>query len=757
MRNIAFFILLISTLACKEGKNTSEPSPELSQSYLKETLQINDSIKRIISSVNFRHHPYEISEKLKLIEAEVNQSKAINKLSPTLYVEYGQVLLQAGKTQEAINVLEEILELLPQNKKINSNTKTLHDFLAIAYMRLGEQTNCIENHSTESCLFPIKGKGVHINKSGSENAINIYKNILEVFPEDYQSKWLLNLAYMTLGEYPEGVPKNLLIDPSVFTPEYEGIDLFENISMNLGVDVNNLAGGAVTDDFNNDGYIDIIATSWDLKGDTHYFENDGAGNFKDKTVESGLEDVTGGLNVIQADYNNDGFLDLYIIRGAWSGYKMLGQLPNSLLKNNGNGTFTDVTISSNLYTESPTQAAVWFDFNVDGWLDLFVGNETHTPQEKNSSQLFLNNKNGTFTDIAPQLGLNITKYVKGVSTGDINNDGLPDLYISILDDENLLYLNNGLIKGQWQFEEIASAANVEEPIQSFPTWFFDFDNDGWDDLFVSSYDTEMFRDQGGQVARDYLNKPVQSDFPRMYKNNKDGTYSNVTKQVSLDHVLPTMGCNYGDIDNDGNLDFYLGTGAPDFRSIVPNRMFRNADGKIFQDITYAGNFGHIQKGHGVAFADLDNDGDQDIYTVMGGSVSGDIFQNALFENPGNRNKSITLRLKGTTSNRSAIGAKIKLTIVSINGTTRDIYNTVSSGGSFGSNSLQAEIGLGDATQIKNIAIKWPNGSKNYVSYGAIELKENLLLNITEGEITYEVLKLTPFYFNKMVHTSNHNH
>ena len=167
-----------------------------------------------------------------------------------------------------------------------------------------------------------------------------------------------------------------------------------------------------------------------------------------------------------------------------------------------------------------------------------------------------------------------------------------------------------------------------------------------------------------------------------------------------------MGSNYGDLDNDGFLDFYLGTGDPDLTTLVPNRMFRNADGKFFQDVTTAGGFGHLQKGHGISFADLDNDGDQDIYEVMGGAYSGDNYRNVLYENPGNTNHWITLKLEGVQSNRAAIGARIKV-IVTTPGGERTIYKTVRTGGSFGASPLRQEIGLGQAKSIRTAEGFWP--------------------------------------------------
>ena len=127
--------------------------------------------------------------------------------------------------------------------------------------------------------------------------------------------------------------------------------------------------------------------------------------------------------------------------------------------------------------------------------------------------------------------------------------------------------------------------------------------------------------------------------------------------------MPAMGLNFGDLDNDGWLDFYIGTGNPDFRTLVPNRMFRNDGGRRFQDVTTAGNFGHLQKGHGIAFGDVDNDGDQDVFEEMGGAYQADRAYSALYENPHAtaeppRTDWVSLELEGTTANRGAIGARV---------------------------------------------------------------------------------------------------
>src|SRR5206468_1391513 len=210
------------------------------------------------------------------------------------------------------------------------------------------------------------------------------------------------------------------------------------------------------------------------------------------------------------------------------------------------------------------------------------------------------------------------------------------------------------------------------------------------------------------IVREYLGEKDQAkgERPRLYRNNKDGTFTDVSREVGLDQLLLTMGANFGDLDNDGWLDFYLGTGDPRLTTLVPNRMFRNAAGAYFQDVTTSGGFGHLQKGHGVAFGDVDNTGSQDIFEVVGGVYPTDKFWSVLYKNPGHGNHYVKLRLVGVKANRFAVGARIK---VSINeqGTPRQIFRDVTSGGSFGGSSLRPHIGIGQAKVIDSIQIRWP--------------------------------------------------
>ena len=184
---------------------------------------------------------------------------------------------------------------------------------------------------------------------------------------------------------------------------------------------------------------------------------------------------------------------------------------------------------------------------------------------------------------------------------------------------------------------------------------------------------------------------------------------------------------------------YLGTGDPDYRMLIPNLMFRNAGGAFFQDVTSAGGFGHLQKGHGVSFGDVDGDGDQDLYHVVGGAFEGDTFPNALYLNPGHGNNWITLRLEGVASNRMAIGARIGITAAAPAG-DREIHVTVGSGGSFGGSSLQQEIGLGDATGIRVLSVTWPASGRTDV-YRNVDV--NRTFRVREGDVAPAPVVVAP--------------
>jgi len=619
-------------------------------------------------------------------------------------------LINSGRTEEALKMLQALESDARANDPVGwRKSRTGARMLEVAaFLRMAEDQNCHLSNTHDACLAPIRGPGVHVRREGSTRAIQALTEILAAEPDNLRARWLLNIAHMTLGTYPGGVPVRQRIPPSAFAADFP-LPRFDNVAQEAGLDLYALSGGAILEDFDGDGRLDLMVSSIGFADQLRFFHNAGNGTFEDWTERAGLTGEVGGLNLIQADYNNDGFVDVLVLRGGWLGTQ--GRFPLSLLRNNGDGTFTDVTREAGLLRFAPTQTATWLDYDGDGWLDLFVGNES-TPGDEHPCELYHNGGDGTFRNVAKETGVAFTGFVKGVVSGDYDNDGRPDLYVSVFGGDNLLFHNDGPsgaagTAGGWHFTNVAAAAGVTAPRASFGTFFFDYDNDGWLDLFVAGYGRKSADGLPvvEDVAADYLGLPNDGETGRLY-HNEGGTFRDVTKAANLSKVVPAMGLNFGDLDNDGWLDIYLGTGTPDLGMLVPNRMFRNAEGRSFQDVTTAGNFGHLQKGHAVCFGDVDNDGDEDIFEEMGGAFLADKARSTLYENPGNDNAWLGLELEGVRSNRRAMGARIKVVVDGGSG-PRVLYRTVGSGGSFGASPLRQEIGLGSATRVERVEVFWP--------------------------------------------------
>jgi len=597
--------------------------------------------------------------------------------------------------------------------------------LGIAHLRRGEVENCAIQHNADMCIFPLSLAARHQLRAGSERAIEYFERYLEREPSSLEIRWLLNVAYQTLGKYPDEVPKAYLIPPSALESK-EDIGRFVDLAPALGLDKVGAAGGSIVDDFDNDGFLDIVETSFDPCQPMRMFHNNGNGTFSDVSERSHLAAQLGGINDVQTDFNNDGWLDIYVMRGGWE-----WPMRNSLLRNNGDGTFTDVTLESGLLSvDYPTHSAAWADYDNDGWVDLFVGHE-HMP-----SQLFRNKGDGTFEDVSVKAGVNRAAFTKGVAWGDYDGDDYPDLYVSNYGEDNFLYHN----RGDGSFVEVATQLGVEKPTWSFPTWFWDYDNDGHLDLFVASY---YFA--SGEWVRPYLGLPRAGDSMKLYRNTGKGAFADVTHETGLDRSVAAMGANFGDVDNDGFLDFYLGTGAPTYAALMPNLLYRNHEGKSFVDISSSSGTGHLQKGHGVSFADVDNDGHEDLFENLGGAVPGDKYNSVLFMNPGHSNHWISIKLVGVKSNKAAIGAKIKLTLAGARHESAVRYREVSSGGSFGASPLMQHIGIGKATAIASIEVRWPASRTRQVFKN---VAPNQFIEIKEFEKTFTKRRVRPVAFKR---------
>lgn len=618
-------------------------------------------------------------------------------------IDLGRANIDYGNLEEGLKQLQAAYRILVEFKAPPEIRREGAYQLGIANLRLAETDNCCASFAPESCILPFQGAAIHTRRTGSEAAVRYFTEAMKLASDNpvlqMRSQWLLNVAYMTLGEYPDKTPESVRLPASILGSDAE-FPRFRNIGEALGLATDSLAGGVIVDDFDGDGDFDIVVSCWDSGVAMHYFENRNGGlEFVDRTKEAGLSRMLGGLNLLQADYDNDGDIDILVLRGAWESSS--GILINSLLQNDGNGTFLDVTVAAGLAEDNrPTQAASWFDYDNDGDLDLYIGNESNSA-EPSPCQLFRNEGDGMFVDVADIAGVTNDRMAKGVSCGDIDNDRWPDIVVSNLDGANRLYHNNG----DGTFTDIAARAGTEKPLESFPTWIWDYDNDGNLDIFIASYSGAP-----EDYVRKALGKPFETELSGHFHNDGNGGFTNLASEQGFEMPMLVMGANHGDLNNDGYLDAYFGTGAPELDDLLPNALFLNQRGKHFADVTMASGMASLQKGHAVAFADIDADGDQDIFEQMGGAKRVDKFRDAVYANPGFGNHWVGIRLIGVSSNRSAIGARIRVDIVEDN-EKRSIHRHVDSGGSFGAQPLQQHVGIGSATAVETLEVFWPKTGK----------------------------------------------
>ena len=588
-------------------------------------------------------------------------------------------------------------------------------------LRMGENDNCIACRGESSCIVPIAAGAVHTNPAGSRLAIKHFQEYLDLFPDDAGVRWLLEVAYMTLGEMPDhSDPAFHQALERFFHSEFD-IGAFRDKSHETGLDRFNQSGGAIMDDFDGDGLLDLVVTCHDAKEAMAYYRNKGDGTFEDRTKAAGVTDQLGGLVCYQADYDNDGWLDIFIARGAWYDWPMRP----TLLRNNGAGGFLDVTRQAGLLDPVNSNAAAWGDYDNDGFVDLFVA------CERQQNRLYHNRGDGTFVDVASSASVEgePSRRAKGCTWIDYDNDGYSDLFINNLEDAGRLYHN----ERDGRFSEVTLEKGIDGPLEGFACWAWDYDNDGWLDIFAASARRDL-----SAIVKSMIGEPHHLPTGRLFRNSHGEGFEDRTRQAALDGVYSPMGCNFADFDNDGWLDFYLGTGSPNFSTLVPNRMFKNVDGARFADITGSSRTGHLQKGHGVACGDWDRDGDVDLFIEMGGAVDGDKYHNILFQNPGQGNHWLTITLTGKKTNRSAFGARIKAVIEEPQ--PRAIHRLVSSGSSFGANALQQTIGLAGAKSVATLEIYWPVSRTTQVFHG---IAADQAISITEFDQEYRRLDWKP--------------
>ncbi|MCG8455610.1 MAG: VCBS repeat-containing protein, partial [Holophagales bacterium] len=325
--------------------------------------------------------------------------------------------------------------------------------LAIAHLQAAEDLNCLLSHSGSACIVPVAEDARHREPAHARRAGDLYARLVELAPAQARYAWLLNLSRLLTGDWPGGVPEASRLPAGGLAGPADG-GRWRNRGPELGLAGEDLAGGAVVEDFDGDGWLDLVATTWDPCGPVQAFRNDGRGGLEETAAAWGLDSQLGGLNALQGDVDGDGRPDLLVLRGAWLFDR--GHVPNSLLLNRAGRDglrFEDVTRDSGLGPPMPTQAGAFADFDLDGHLDLYLGNETLPSAAglagggQQGSQLFRNRgfSGGRwqgFADVTARAGVGNGRFAKGVAWGDYDDDGDPDLYVSNIG-PNRLYRNDG--------------------------------------------------------------------------------------------------------------------------------------------------------------------------------------------------------------------------------------------------------------------------------------------------------------------------
>ena len=480
-------------------------------------------------------------------------------------------------------------------------------------------------------------------------------------PANHQARYWLWLAAQKLGGYPSSVPEEFRME--VRAGRHPSSVQFEDVARKIGLDKTSGGRGTAVFDYNGDGYLDVVISSGNAG--CSLYRNNGDGTFTDVTVGSGLEDCVNTFSICVGDYNNDGWDDLYITR--------LGFFPGEsvLYRNNGDGTFTDVTKDAGLQAWGPVFTAEWVDYDCDGNLDLFVpNNQGRLFDRKIPDRLFHNNGDGTFTDVAEKAGLVSESPSIACAWGDYDNDGFPDLFLSSGLGRSQLFHNNG----DGTFTDVSDAAGVDQISLGSVSFWCDYDNDGWLDLVQTIWSP-------GEMVLDTLmlgEGPPDGEPMRIYHNNRNGTFTLKNRELGIDGCWGTMSGNAGDFNNDGHIDFLLGNGGPPMSQTEP-AVILEADGKgKFNNVTFSAGLPFTGKGHGANLADLAGDGRLCLIVATGGSYPGDLLTTSVFRPttlPGNY---LNVRLVGAKSNRNAIGARLKLETGG-----RSQYRLVSGGSGFG--------------------------------------------------------------------------
>jgi enediyne biosynthesis protein E4 len=448
-------------------------------------------------------------------------------------------------------------------------------------------------------------------------------------------------------------------------------------------------GDPIWGDFDGDGDLDLFV-------DNHYnawadlYQNNGNGTFTNILATSGILPAGDKHGSAWADFDNDGDLDLFITHGAQAGHG-LGHKQDELNQNLGAGHFTDIAEAAGVTnTWGRGRSVAWADYDNDGYVDLLLGNV------KSYLVLYRNNGDGTFTDLTAQAGLGQLQYFE-CAFADYNNDGFPDIFCT---DTELGHVSRDILlknNGDGTFTNVSNEAGILPLIYGRAICWGDYDNDGNLDLFIS---------------RGTENGALEQT---LYRNNGDGTFTDVTDQAGLGAVIDARAAAWGDFDNDGYLDLYVVDSGSDPEGKGPNYLYRNNGDGTFTDVASSVGVDDLvmSRGRGAAWGDYDNDGFLDLF-VTNGEDNTDFIQGPqiLYHNGGNGNTWLKIKLVGTVSNRQGLGAKVTIQI----GQAIQYREMNGASGHYLSQGAgPLHFGLGQALVVDQVTVRWPSGFNQILS------------------------------------------
>ena len=560
---------------------------------------------------------------------------------------------------------------------------------------------------------------------------NLYKEAIAVYREAYDKEpgerplWGIYQCTMGLGGVPKDLPAKygFTLRPESSDPGLPPSPKFRDIARELGIAKVAGAGPAGWADYDGDGRYDLVACGMDTF--CSLFHNEGK-KFRDVTLEAGFGRVESGFGAAWGDYNGDGKPDLYVARNGWG-----GPLPDSLMANQGDGTFKDVAKEAGIDEPGSGFHVTWFDYNRDGWLDIYVSNGVTL--DPNINHLYRNNGNGTFTNVTKEAGLEEKQPAGtiGIAVGDYDQDGWPDLFVHGRMRKNRLYHN----LGGGKFEEVGAVAGVagHGRQNGYVALFQDMDSDG--DLDIVTVSLAVWEHVIAGYRSDYVPKP-DDDLVKLFRNDGGGHFKDVSVEAGFVYPLGIMAANTADVDNDGYSDLYFGTGNPDMRRQEPNVLYQNTGKGSFVDRSRSAEVWLQGKGHGITFTDWNGDGFLEIYAEKGGFYHGDLVPSAFFLNEThNGNHFLFVDLYQDGPNARAVGAG-----VTIEAGALKTYKEVTSGRGFGSSDPPTlHFGLGKNTRIERFRVRWPDGSST--DYPAPQVDSRLRLK--KGDPSWSTVPLHP--------------